>query len=151
MGQQIWRCLFVTHPSGRGITQVRPTGFSLLHCNSQGFWSWVERREEGSKYMVGRCTFQQLHQGWFILPDPWRTPLLTSSELWPLPHALLPWWTQRWSFLLIQRLLTGRPLQRRLDYFLSFKNILALPHSMQDLSSLTRDWTHAPCSGSVES
>ena len=27
---------------------------------------------------------------------------------------------------------------------------LAIPCSMQDLSSLTRNWTHAPCSGSTE-
>ena len=28
--------------------------------------------------------------------------------------------------------------------------IFALPRSMRDLSSLTRDGTHAPCSGSAE-
>lgn len=36
MGQQTWRCLYVTHPRGRHMTQVRPC-VSLLHCNSQGF------------------------------------------------------------------------------------------------------------------
>ena len=35
--------------------------------------------------------------------------------------------------------------------FLFLGVFLAVPRGMQDPSSLTRDQTHAPCSGSVES
>ena len=38
-----------------------------------------------------------------------------------------------------------------LSLSLSFFNILAVPHGMQDLCSPTMDITHAPCSGRVES
>ena len=37
---------------------------------------------------------------------------------------------------------------KEVTFFFSF---LAMPHSTQDLISPTRDWTHAPCSGSMES
>ena len=36
-------------------------------------------------------------------------------------------------------------------FFFFFLIFLATPGGMRDLSSLTRDGTHAPCSGSVES
>ena len=36
-------------------------------------------------------------------------------------------------------------------YIFFFFFFLAAPHGMWDLSSLTRDRTHAPCSGSAES
>ena len=36
------------------------------------------------------------------------------------------------------------------QFFFSFL-FFFLPHSMQDISSLTRNGTHAPCSGSTES
>ena len=36
-------------------------------------------------------------------------------------------------------------------FFFFFFFFLAAPHCMWDLSSLTRDLTHAPCSGNVES
>jgi len=38
-----------------------------------------------------------------------------------------------------------------LGYFIYFFNLLAMSHGLQDLSSLTRDETHAPCIGSLES
>ena len=37
------------------------------------------------------------------------------------------------------------------NFFCLFFNFLAVPHGMRGLSSLTRDQTRAPCSGSVES
>ena len=44
-----------------------------------------------------------------------------------------------------------QPILNLLHCFLFFFFFLAIPRSMQDLSSLTRDQTHAPCSGSAES
>ena len=41
----------------------------------------------------------------------------------------------------------GNLLYKKDCYFTFF---LAMPHSMQDLSSPTRDQTHAPCSGNTE-
>ena len=35
--------------------------------------------------------------------------------------------------------------------FLKNVSILAIPHGVQDLSSLTRDQTQTPCSGNMES
>ena len=36
------------------------------------------------------------------------------------------------------------------SFLFNFKNFLATLHGVWDFSSLTRDWTHAPCSGSME-
>ena len=41
--------------------------------------------------------------------------------------------------------------KKKKKFFFFFFNFLAIPHGMWDLSSLTKDGTSVPCTGSVES
>ena len=45
----------------------------------------------------------------------------------------------------------GKVPRDHIDFYFVLGVFLATPRSMQDLSSQTRDRTHAPCSGSTES
>ena len=115
-----------------------------------------------------------------IITRRWRSVCLTHRSLQPC-FVLLPllrvdtvlspkhWWcravvvmeTWRWkgpkkiqgessSF---KKIVQKEGQMNQFSYFLFsfFLLLLATMHSMQDLSSPTRDWTQAPCSGSTES
>ena len=64
------------------------------------------------------------------------------------------------SWILYQLSYQGRPIREvlvsiwresEIKLFFQLFFVLAAPHSMWDLNSLTGDWTHIPCIGSAES
>lgn len=77
----------------QGITQVRPTGFSLLHCNSRVLV--LSREKRRSKYMVNLSVLSgSFIRGGLFCQTLGEPPLLTSSELWPptsCPFTLMDW------------------------------------------------------------
>ena len=77
--------------------------------------------------LVGICRGWTFH--WHLSPKPW-PPLRVGRE--GHLHASV---YQNWGHL----------------FSLRYFNLLSIPHSMWDLSFLTRDRTHAPCIGSTES
>jgi len=81
--------------------------------------------------------------GWMASPTQWRW-VWVNSRSW--------WWTGRPGVLWSMRLQrVGHDWATALNYFFNiFLNIfLVVPRGIQDLSSLTRDWTSTPCSGSA--
>ena len=101
------------------------------------FWDPLRSR---FKYLVSQmrcvlycmfvCTGMSCFAFWWFLPY-FNSP---PSHPCPASKKIMTLWRLRWWLAFI------------LFYFI----ILATPCNLWDLSSLTRDWTHAPCSGSAQ-
>ena len=108
---------------------------TLLYCTSQILW-FVQIQGSWQSFIKQVSFSQHLLIMCLCIAFWWFLPYFSSPPSFPCPASkkIMTLWRLRWWLAFI------------LFYFI----ILATPCSLWDLSSLTRDWTHAPCSGSAQ-
>ena len=152
----LWLFLFYKERSLKARTSIVPTRWQPLsqglQCHSTGQWlilvHWTDRKLRlGEKAWLPSTVFNNQRMpgsalAWSWLSAPWNKDCVTLSP-WGFTFAKMWLVTVRRGRLKWHRAWPGICV----DFF----SFLAVPRGLWDLSSLTRDWTQAPCSGNVES